>query len=74
MPMAVSLACALVVCSWCVLWLVPFLRSVPTLPLIVWSAALSTYFVWYLHARGYPWQAPGWIIIPHAELDGRVHS
>jgi alpha-1,6-mannosyltransferase len=63
-PMAASLACAPVVYPWYLLWLVPFLRSVPTLPLIVWSVSiLSTYFVWYLHALGHPWQVPGWIML-----------
>jgi alpha-1,6-mannosyltransferase len=61
-PMAVSLACAPVVFPWYLLWLVPFLRSLQTVPLIVWSVTiLSTYFVWYLHALGRPWQLPGWI-------------
>jgi hypothetical protein len=63
-PMAVSLACAPVVYPWYLLWLVPFLRSVPTLPVIVWSVSiLSTYFVWHLHALGHPWQVPVWITV-----------
>lgn len=63
-PMAVSLACAPVVYPWYLLWLVPFLRSVSTLPLIVWSVSiLSVYFVWYLHSLGHPWQVPGWILL-----------
>ena len=63
-PMAVSLACAPVVYPWYLLWLVPFLRSVATLPLIVWSVSvLSTYVVWHLHAIGHPWRVPVWITI-----------
>lgn len=63
-PMAVSVACAPVVYPWYLLWLVPFLRSVPAVPLMVWSVSiLSTYFVWYSHALGQPWQVPGWILV-----------
>jgi hypothetical protein len=43
---------------------VPFLRSASTLPLMVWTVSvLSTYFVWYLHALGHPWQVPLWITV-----------
>jgi hypothetical protein len=63
-PMAVALACAPVVYPWYLLWLVPFLRALSTLPLMVWSlSVLSTYFVWYLHERGHPWHVPVWIIL-----------
>jgi len=60
--MAMSLAFAPVVYPWYLLWLLPFLRSLSTLPLLVWSVTiLSTYFVWHLHARGRPWQVPLWV-------------
>ena len=63
-PMAASLACAPVLYPWYLLWLVPFLRSASTLPLMVWTVSvLSTYFVWYLHAHGHPWQVPLWITV-----------
>jgi hypothetical protein len=63
-PMAVSLGCAPVLYPWYLLWLVPFLCSVRTLPLIVWSVSvLSTYIVWYLHALDHTWQVPVWITI-----------
>jgi alpha-1,6-mannosyltransferase len=61
-PMAASLACAPALYPWYLLWLVPFLRSLPTLPLIVWTVSvLSTYVVWHLHALGHPWHVPVWI-------------
>jgi len=63
-PMAVSLGCAPVLYPWYLLWLVQFLCSVRTLPLIVWSVSvLSTYIVWYLHALDHTWQVPVWITI-----------
>lgn len=63
-PMAASLACAPVLYPWYLLWLVPFLRSASTLPLMVWTVSvLSTYLVWYLHALGHPWQVPLWITV-----------
>jgi hypothetical protein len=49
---------------WYLLWLVPFLRSASTLPLMIWTVSvLSTYYVWYLHTLGSPWQVPGWILL-----------
>jgi hypothetical protein len=63
-PMAMSLAFAPVVYPWYLLWLLPFLPSLSTLPLLVWSVTiLSTYFVWHLHAVGRPWQVPLWVTI-----------
>jgi len=63
-PMAASLACAPVLYPWYLLWLVPFLRSASTLPLMVWTVSvLSTYFAWYLYALGHPWQVPLWITV-----------
>jgi hypothetical protein len=63
-PMAVSLAGAPVVYPWYLLWLVPFLQSTSTLPLMIWTLSiLSVFFVWYSHAIGQPWQVPGWILL-----------
>jgi Glycosyltransferase family 87 len=63
-PMAASLVCAPVIYPWYLLWLLPFLRSVATLPLIVWSISiLSTYLVWHLRSFGHAWQVPGWILL-----------
>jgi alpha-1,6-mannosyltransferase len=39
----------------------PFLRSISTVPLIVWSISiLPTYIVWYLRSHGYEWYVPTW--------------
>jgi hypothetical protein len=63
-PMAASLFCAPVVYPWYLLWLLPFLRSTSTLPLIVWSVSiLPTYVVWHLRTLGRPWAVPGWIML-----------
>jgi hypothetical protein len=63
-PMALSLFCAPVVYPWYLLWLLPFLRSVSTLPLIIWTASiLPTYVVWHLRTLGRPWAVPGWIMV-----------
>ena len=63
-PMAASLLCAPVVYPWYLLWLLPFLRSVSTLPIIIWTVSIiPTYYVWYLRAVGRPWTLPGWILL-----------
>jgi len=63
-PMAASLFCAPVVYPWYLLWLLPFLRSVATLPLILWTVTiLPTYVVWHLRTLGRPWEVPGWILL-----------
>jgi alpha-1,6-mannosyltransferase len=63
-PMAASLACAPVVYPWYLLWLLPFLRSRSTVPLMVWSVSiLPTYIVWYLRSKGHEWQVPGWVLL-----------
>jgi alpha-1,6-mannosyltransferase len=62
-PMAASLACAPVVYPWYLLWLLPFLRSTSTLPLMVWTVSiLPTYFVWHLRSLGQAWKVPSWIL------------
>ena len=62
--MAVSLACGPVVYPWYLLWLVPFVGAVSTLPLLIWTLSiLPVFFVWYAHALGQPWQVPGWILL-----------
>ncbi|MBV9274763.1 MAG: hypothetical protein JO333_12770 [Verrucomicrobia bacterium] len=63
-PMAGSLLCAPVVYPWYLLWVLPFLRSLPTLPIMVWTVAIMpTYVVWYLRSLGYPWLLPGWVTL-----------
>ena len=63
-PMAASLFCAPVVYPWYLLWLLPFLRSASTLPLVIWSVSIiPTYVVWHLRTLGRPWAVPGWIVL-----------
>jgi hypothetical protein len=64
LPMAASLAWAPVVYPWYLLWLLPFLRSTATLPLIVWTVSiLPTYVVWHLRTLGHAWRVPGWALL-----------
>jgi alpha-1,6-mannosyltransferase len=63
-PMAASLLCAPVVYPWYLLWMLPFLRSTSTLPILVWTlSTLPTYYVWHLRTIGRPWLVPDWIVI-----------
>jgi len=63
-PMAASLLCAPVVYPWYLLWLLPFLRSASTLPIIIWTVSIiPTYYVWHLRMLGRPWLVPGWIML-----------
>lgn len=63
-PMAASLLCAPVLYPWYLLWILPFLDRLSTLPIMIWSVTiLSTYYVWYLRALGRPWILPDWIIV-----------
>jgi alpha-1,6-mannosyltransferase len=63
-PMAASLLCAPAAYPWYLLWLLPFLRSVPTLPIIIWTVAIiPTYIIWYLRTLGLPWLVPGWVML-----------
>ncbi|HVP51064.1 MAG TPA: glycosyltransferase family 87 protein [Terriglobales bacterium] len=63
-PMAASLLCAPVVYPWYLLWLLPFVRSVSTLPIIIWTVSIiPTYMVWHLRTLGRPWVLPGWIVL-----------
>jgi hypothetical protein len=63
-PMAASLLLAPVVYPWYLLWLLPFLRSVSTMPIIIWTVSIiPTYYVWHLRSLGQPWLVPGWIML-----------
>jgi alpha-1,6-mannosyltransferase len=63
-PMAASLLCAPVVYPWYLLWLLPFLRSASTVPIMVWTLSIiPTYYVWRLRTLGQPWVVPGWIML-----------
>ena len=49
---------------WYLLWLLPFLRSVSTLPLVIWTVSIfPAYYVWHLRALGRPWLLPDWIML-----------
>jgi len=63
-PMAASLLCAPVVYPWYLLWLLPFIRSTSTVPIIIWTLSIiPTYYVWHLRAVGRPWLVPDWIMM-----------
>ncbi len=63
-PMAASLLCAPVVYPWYLLWLLPFVRSASTAPIIIWTVSIiPTYYVWHLRTLGRPWLVPGWIML-----------
>lgn len=63
-PMAASLLCAPVVYPWYLLWLLPFVRSVPTVPLMIWTISIiPTYYVWHLRRLGGQWFVPDWIML-----------
>ena len=64
-PMAASLFCAPVVYPWYLLWLLPFLRSASTLPLVIWTVSIIPIYVqWHLRALGHPWGSlPGWVMV-----------
>ena len=63
-PMAASLLCAPVVYPWYFLWLLPFVRSASTAPIIIWTVSIvPTYYVWHLRTLGRPWLVPDWIML-----------
>jgi alpha-1,6-mannosyltransferase len=63
-PMAASLLCAPVVYPWYLLWLLPFVRSASTVPIIIWTVSvIPAYYVWHLRTLGRPWLVPGWIML-----------
>ena len=63
-PMAASLLLAPVVYPWYLLWILPFLRSASTVPILIWTVSIiPTYYVWHLRSLGQPWLVPGWIML-----------
>jgi len=63
-PMTASLLCAPVVYPWYMLWLLPFIRSTSTLPIMIWTLSIiPTYYVWHLRTLGRPWVVPDWIMV-----------
>ena len=64
-PMAASLLFAPAVFPWYLLWLLPFLTSASTLPIIIWTVSIIPVYVqWHLRALGRPWGSlPGWVML-----------
>jgi alpha-1,6-mannosyltransferase len=63
-PMAASLLCAPVVYPWYLLWLLPFVRSVSTVPLMIWTVSIiPTFYVWHLRRLGGQWFVPDSIML-----------
>ncbi len=62
-PMAATLLCAPVVYPWYLLWMLPFLCSASTVPIVIWTVSIiPTYYVWHLRALGHLWVLPDWVI------------
>ena len=58
-PMAVALAGAPVIYPWYLLYFTPFLFSILTVPLVVWTfSVFPVYLVWYVQAFRKPWVVP----------------
>jgi alpha-1,6-mannosyltransferase len=63
-PMAASLLCAPVVYPWYLFWLLPFVRSSSSVPIIIWTVSvIPTYYVWHLRTLGRPWLVPAWVML-----------
>jgi alpha-1,6-mannosyltransferase len=63
-PMAASLLCAPLVYPWYLLWVLPFVHSPSTVPIMIWTVSiLPTYYVWHLRMLGRPWAVPYWIML-----------
>jgi len=63
-PMAASLLCGPVIYPWYLLWLLPFMRSASSVPLIIWTVSIiPTYYVWHLRTLGRPWVVPIWMML-----------
>lgn len=63
--MAASLLCAPVVFPWYLLWLLPFLTSTSTVPIIIWTVSIiPTYLMWHWRTVGRGWGAlPRWVML-----------
>lgn len=63
-PMTASLLCAPVIYPWYLLWVLPFMRRISTLPIVFWTVSIiPTYYVWHLRAVGRPWIVPQWVTL-----------
>ncbi len=62
-PMAVAVAFAPVIYPWYILYLTPFLFTVATIPLNVWTVSIiPVYEVWYQSRHGARWVTPPWLM------------
>lgn len=62
--MTASLLCAPVIYPWYLLWVLPFMRRISTLPIVFWTVSIiPTYYVWHLRAVGRPWIVPQWVTL-----------
>jgi len=60
-PLFVAALLAPTIYPWYLLWLVPFVGALETLPLLVWTqSSLVTYYVWRMSASGAGWRLPWW--------------
>ncbi|MGH9313429.1 MAG: hypothetical protein ACRD1S_09545 [Vicinamibacterales bacterium] len=62
-PMAVTLMFAPLVYPWYLVWLVPFLTTRWTLPLLVWSITILPVYVVWAFPPGTRWAVPGWLLV-----------
>jgi alpha-1,6-mannosyltransferase len=63
-PMAIAVSCSPVIYPWYLLYLTPFLLTVSTLPLIVWTmTVMPIYVVWEIVRTGGRWAVPGWSMV-----------
>jgi alpha-1,6-mannosyltransferase len=62
-PMAIAIACAPVIYPWYLLYVTPFLFSLTTVPLTVWTVSIvSVYEVWEQSRNGGRWITPVWVM------------
>jgi len=62
-PMAIAIACAPVIYPWYLLYVTPFLFSLTTVPLTVWTVSIvSVYEVWERSRNGGRWITPVWVM------------
>ncbi len=61
-PIAVTLAGAPLVYPWYLVWLVPFLTTRRTLPLLVWSLVILAVYIVWAFPPGARWAVPGWLL------------
>lgn len=62
-PMAIALAGAPIVYPWYLVWLVPFLTTRGTLPLLVWSLVIPTVYLVWAFPPGARWAVPSWLLV-----------